>query len=115
MFKISHFYIIWKILKIPPVGGPIVAGYDWILTPASIYIGNFLIKMYSKFEKILTDSLELIRFIDKNMFLIDGMLFTIDFKSVYTNIPVHDAIKFQNRIQNAHLVVELLDLVQNKA
>ena len=49
---------VWRILKISPVGRHIVAGYDWILTPASIYIGKFLIKFYSKFENILTDSLE---------------------------------------------------------
>ena len=33
-FSIPHFYIIWKILKNPPVGRPIVAGYNWILTLA---------------------------------------------------------------------------------
>ena len=30
-FTIPHFYIIWKILKNPIVGRPIVAGYNWIL------------------------------------------------------------------------------------
>ena len=39
-FTIPHFYIIWKILKNPIVGRPIVAGYDWILTPASIFAGH---------------------------------------------------------------------------
>ena len=33
VFDIPHFYIIWKILKNPIVGRPIVAGYNWILTP----------------------------------------------------------------------------------
>ena len=37
IFDIPHFYIIWKILKNPIVGRPIVAGYNWILTPASIF------------------------------------------------------------------------------
>ena len=41
-FSIPHFYIIWKILKNPIVGRPIVAGYNWILTPASIFVGYFL-------------------------------------------------------------------------
>ena len=54
VFKIPHFYIVWKNLKDPLVGRPFVAGYDWILTPASIYIGMFFIKFYFKFEKILT-------------------------------------------------------------
>ena len=34
-YAIPHFYIIWKILKNPIVGRPIVAGYKWIFTPAS--------------------------------------------------------------------------------
>ena len=42
LFTIPHFYIIWKILKVLPVGRPIVAGYDWILMPASIFAGHFL-------------------------------------------------------------------------
>ena len=93
--------MLWKFLKI------------LFLTPASIYIGKFFIEFYSKIEYFFADSLELIRFIDKNTFPIYGMLFTIDFESLYTNIPVKDAIKlitnllftFQNKIPNAHLVV----------
>ena len=50
-FSIPHFYIIWKILKNPPVG--IVAGYNWILTPASIFVGLFLKEFYVKFDGIL--------------------------------------------------------------
>jgi len=50
-------------------------------------------------------------------------LFTIDFKSLYTNIPVEDAIKsikklcfdFQNVIPNAHFIIDLLDLVLNSS
>ena len=38
-FSIPHFYNTWKILKNPIVGRPIVAGYNWILTPASILVG----------------------------------------------------------------------------
>ena len=40
---ISHFYIIWKILKNPIVGRP-------------IFVGHYLKEFYSKFENILTDS-----------------------------------------------------------
>ena len=42
IYDIPHFYIIWKILKNPIVGRPIVAGYNWILTPASIFVGHYL-------------------------------------------------------------------------
>ena len=37
-FTVPHFYIIWKILKNSIVGGPIVAGYNWILTPATFFV-----------------------------------------------------------------------------
>ena len=39
-FSVPHFYIIWIILKKKPVGSPIVAGYNWILTPALIFVGT---------------------------------------------------------------------------
>ena len=55
-FDIPHFYIIWKILKNPIVGRPIVAGYNWILTPASIFIGHFLKDFCKKFDSILQDT-----------------------------------------------------------
>ena len=55
---------------------------------------------------------------DRNCFL-----FTIDFKSLYTNISVQDAIKvmkilffrYQNVIPNAHFIIELMELVLNSA
>ena len=56
-FSVPHFYIIWKILKNPIGGRPIVAGYKWILTPASIFVGTLLKDFYSKFDGILKDSL----------------------------------------------------------
>ena len=36
-----------------PVGRSIVAGYNWILTPASIFVGFFLKEFYVKFDGIL--------------------------------------------------------------
>ena len=53
-FTIPHFYIIWKLLKNPIVGRPIVAGYNWILTPALIFVGHYLKEFYTKFDSILT-------------------------------------------------------------
>ena len=64
-FCITHFYIIWKLLKNPIVGRPIVAGYNWILTPASIFVGHYLKDFYSKFDSILTDSLKLNKIVRK--------------------------------------------------
>ena len=41
-FTIPHLYMIWKFLKNPIVGRPIVAGSNWILTPASSFVGHYL-------------------------------------------------------------------------
>ena len=106
-------------MKNPPVGRPIVAGYDWILTPASIFAGHFLKEFYNKFDSILTDSLSLVKFLENEKFDEDVFVFTIDFKSLYTNIPVDDAInsikelviEFKNVIPNADFVVELLTVI----
>ena len=118
-FSIPHFYIIWKILKNPPVGRPIVAGYNWILTPASIFVGHFLKDFYVKFDGILKDSISLVRILEKTKFEFGIFLFTVDFESLYTNIPVLDAIEmikrlvfqYQYVILNAHFIIELLDIV----
>ena len=92
-YDIPHFYIIWKILKNPIVGRPIVAGYNWILTPASIFVGHYLKEFYSKFENILTDSLSLIKILEKTKFEKEIFLFTVDFKNLYSNISIKDAVE----------------------
>ena len=96
--EIPHFYIIWKILKNPIVGRPIVAGYNWILTPASIFVGHYLKEFYSKSENILTDSLSVVKMLESRIFDRIFFLFTIDFKSLYINISVKDAIKLMNML-----------------
>ena len=119
IFDIPHFYIIWKILKNPIVGRPIVAGYNWIVTPASIFVGHYLKEFYSKLENILTYSLSLIRILEISKFDKDCFLFTIDFSSLYTNISVKDAMelmkrlffRYQNMIPNALLILELMKIV----
>ena len=106
-------------MKNPPVGRPIVAGYNWILTPASIFVGHFLKEFYIKFDGILKDSLSLVRILEKTKFDLGCFLFTVDFENLYTNIPVSDAIEmikrlvflYQNVIQNTHFIIELLDIV----
>ena len=104
--------------KNPIVGRPIVAGYNWILTPASIFVGHYLKEFYSKFESFLTDSLSLIKLLENTFFDKYYFLFTIHFKNLYTNISVKDAIKiikelffrYQNVIPNAHFILELMEL-----
>ena len=93
-----------------------MAGYDWILTPASIFAGHFLKEFYTKFESILSDSFSLVKLLESAKFDSDCCVFTIDFKSLYTNIPVEDAInsikelvlEYSDVIPNAEFVIELL-------
>ena len=67
----------------------------------------------------MDDSLTLVKLLEIKRFHAGCFLFTIDFKSLYTNIPVEDAIrliialvkKFDSLIQNADFVIELLQLV----
>jgi len=105
------------------VGRPIVAGYNWILTPASIFVGHQLKTFYSKFENILNDSLSLVKLLGKTKIDNEYFLFTVDFQNLYSNISVQDALellkrlffKYQNVIPNAHLIIELMELVLNSA
>ena len=58
-----------------------------------------------------------------NRFNKNCFLFTIDFKSLYTNIPVDDAINsikklsfdYHNVLLNVHFIIKLLDLVLNSS
>ena len=97
--------------------------YNWILTPASIFVGHYLKEFYSKFKNILTDSISIIKILENEIFDRNCFLFTIDFKSLYTNISVKDAMKlmkmlffkYQNVIPNSHFIMELMELVLNSA
>ena len=115
-FTIPHFYILWKLLQDPIVGRPIVAGYNWILTPAPMFVGHYLKEFYCKFDSILTDSLSLAKILEAKRFDKDCFLFMIDFKSLYTNIPVDDTInsllvyEYQSVIPKTVFIVELLDV-----
>ena len=82
-FTVPHFYIIWKLLKNPIVGRPIVAGYNWILTPASIFVGHYLKECYVKFDSIFTDSLSLIKLLETSRFN-EGCFFIYDRFSKFT-------------------------------
>ena len=47
--------MMWKILKNPTVGRPIIAGYDGFLPHALILVLHVLNKFDSKFDSIHTD------------------------------------------------------------
>jgi hypothetical protein len=117
-FSIPHFYIIWKMHKNPIVGRPIVAGYNWILTPVSIFVGHHLKKYCHHFDSILTDSLSLLKTLETTQFDMESQLFTVDFKSLFTNIPCDHAVElmkevafmYQQECQNIHFIIELLEI-----
>ena len=100
IFDIPHFYIIWKILKNPIVGRPIVAGYNWIVTPASIFVGHYLKEFYSKLKYILTytayTSSEYWKY--QNLIKSGCFLLPVYFSSLYTNISIKDAMELMKRI-----------------
>ena len=101
------------------MGRSIVAGYNWILILASIFVGYYLKEFYLKFDSFLTDSLSFIKLLETSWFHEGCFLFTISFKSLYTNIPVEDAIfciielveEYENIIPDANFIVELLEIV----
>ena len=86
-------------------------------------MGHHLKAFYSKFENILNDSLSLVKLLGKTKIDNDCFLFTVDFQNLYSNISVKDALellkrlvfKYQNVIPNAHLIIELIELVLNSA
>ena len=110
-------------MKNPIVGRPIVAGYNWILSPASIFVGHYLKEFCVKFESILQDSLSLVKILEKEKFDTDCFLFAVDFESLYTNIPVTHAIELMKElvvnhrdvISSTDFVIDLLELVLKTA
>ena len=96
-----------------------MARYNWILTPASIFVGHYLKKFCNKFNTILLDSLSLVKILEKEQFDSDCYLFTVDFKSLYTNIPVQHTINLMKElvfeyeviISNADFIIDLLEIV----
>ena len=75
-----------------------MAGYNWTLSPASIFVGHYLKVFCTKFDSILMDNLSLLKFLKKEKFDQDDFLFTVDFASLYTNIPVQHAIELMKEI-----------------
>ena len=106
-------------MKNPIVGRRIVAGYNWILTPASIFVGHYLKDFCFKFDSILLDSFSLVRTLEKERFDSNCFVFTVDFESLYTNIPVQHAInlmkelvfEYKDVISNADFIIDLLEIV----
>jgi hypothetical protein len=94
-----------------------VAGYNWICTNASIFVGEYLKELTPTFDTILRDSLSLVKFLETTSFPKGCLLFTVDFKSLYTNIPVDIAISMITELLNKfpseknELIIALLQFV----
>ena len=84
-----------------------------------IFAGHYLKEFCTKFDSILMDSLSLVKFLEKEKFDPDAFLFTVDFASLYTNIPVKRAIElmeeivfeYKDIISNAEFIIDSLELV----
>ena len=73
------------------------------MAPASFFVEHFLKEFYSTFDSILTDILSLAQLLEKAKFDEDVLVFIIDFKSLYTNIPMKDAI---NSIKELNVILK---------
>jgi len=117
-YVIPHFYIIWKILKNPPVGRPIVAGFLLqLLYLSDIFWRNLTVNLIP-FTMI---AWVLLNFWNSNVSI--KTVFCLPSTSkVYTQ-TVDDAMNsikqlcydFQNVIPNAHFIIELLESVLNSS
>ena len=96
-----------------------MARYNRMRSPVSIFVGHYLKNFCNKFDTILLDSFSPVKILGKAQFDSDCSLFTVDFKSLYTIIPVQHAIKlmkelvfeYRDVISNADFVIDLLELV----
>jgi hypothetical protein len=108
-FDIPSFYIIWKIHKNPIVGRPIVSSCKWLTTTASVLVGQFLKEFIKKFDNILLDSSDVIKFVTNTKVPLLCTLFTLDAVSLYTNIPIkgtRSAIKAMQKMFEMFPTVE---------
>ena len=73
----------------------------------------------AKFVSILMDSRSLIKILEKEKFDPDNFLFTVDFESLYTDIPGKHTIEsmkelvfeYKGVISNAELIIDFLEMV----
>jgi hypothetical protein len=91
---IPEFYIMPKLHKTPVKGRPIVASHSWCTTPLSIWCANRLKPVVDRLPTVLRDTQDLLA----RLHAVDlgpdtpVTLSTADVESLYTNIPIDDAI-----------------------
>lgn len=93
--QVPEFYVLPKLHKDPVKGRPIVAGHSWCTTPLSIWCANKLKPVVDGLFTVLRDTRDLIEKLDKLELdpLKEYVMSTADVESLYTNIPIDDAMR----------------------
>ncbi|BDA48890.1 hypothetical protein COCOBI_12-5730 [Coccomyxa sp. Obi] len=93
--SVPAFYIMPKLHKEPVKGRPIVASCGWCTTPLSQWCANTLAPIVAQLPTVLKDTADLISRLKDVRFSADAnvLLSTADVESLYTSIPVEDAVE----------------------
>ena len=93
--SVPAFYIMPKLHKEPVKGRPIVASCGWCTTPLSQWCANTLAPIVAQLPTVLKDTADLLSRLEDVRFSADAdvLLSTADVESLYTSIPVEDALK----------------------
>ena len=92
--QLPQFYIMPKLHKDPVKGRPIVACHSWSTWPLSKWVANRINTYAGAQETVLTDTNALIAMLRGVEFAEDDavLLSTADVESLYTSIPIPDAL-----------------------
>lgn len=92
--QLPQFYVMPKLHKDPVKGRPIVACHSWSTWPLSKWVANRINTYAGSQETVLTDTNALIALLRGVEFAEDDtvLLSTADVESLYTSIPIPDAL-----------------------
>ena len=120
--KIPQIYILPKVHKKVLAGRPIIPGFGWITTPASIFLDDILQVLLKRTPTVIADSKSLL--VQMNTLQIgnpDCRVITADVSSLYTEIPTDLGILFMKQfisensdllpIATQKLIIDLLTIV----
>ena len=119
--QLPQFYIMPKLHKDPVKGRPIVACHSWSTWPLSKWVANRINTYASSQETVLTDTNALIAMLRGVEFTEDDavLLSTADVESLYTSIPIADALSaVEERLRacrvdetSLHITIAAIELV----
>lgn len=96
--EVPQIYILPKVHKEPLKGRPIVPGFGWITTPASILVDHILQPLLKQIPTVIADSKSLLIEIEKTKFPNDATLVTADVSSLYTEIDIKLGIAYVRKL-----------------